>query len=233
MPMKTSPPPPSPTYSIGFLVDLVLHQKLAQEREAVMRKGMLGALDAWDRAAAKARFDVLQEWNQLNELFTRTKDSLLHPDRPRYIVDRLFLRDLVRHLTPTRDEAISYVTGYDLGGCKALTRIWDLRLDHQTPVHALANPTAAADALIDMLEHGAPLLAMAHSHPGAGASATRPSSIDITYFNQVKASGADVLGIIVTRDGTVRFLKVDAAFDVLVQCHGVQEVSEHVYKITP
>jgi hypothetical protein len=84
-----------------------------------------------------------------------------------------------------------------------------------------------------MLEEGAPLLAMAHSHPGSGAAATQPSEIDIAYFNRVKANGADVLGIIVARDGTVRLLNPTVQFDVWLQGKGIEELEEqHVYKVS-
>ena len=85
--------PRSSTSSATFLIELMLRHKLVQERESVVRKRLLGELDQWNRREAKACFDVLQEWNQLNELFTVTKNSLLRPDRSRYIADVLFLRD--------------------------------------------------------------------------------------------------------------------------------------------
>jgi len=221
-----------PVSSGGFWVELTLSQKLVQEQEDLLHRKFLAALKSWDRREAKFVFDALQEWNKLDEFITLAKNSLSQPDGVTYVLDVVFLRNLVRHLTRTPNEAIAYVSGYDLGQCKALTHIWGLQLDQQSPVYALANPRATVDALIEMLENAVPLLAMAHSHPGSGTFATSPSSTDLAYFGRVKATRADVLGIIVTRGGNVRFVKQGVPFKVLVQGKGIQELEKHVYKVS-
>jgi hypothetical protein len=73
---------------------------------------------------------------------------------------------------------------------------------------------------------------MAHSHPGSGAGATHPSSIDINYLGRIQRAGADVVGIIVTRDGYVRFFTVNRPFHALVQGNGIEQVDEYVYRLS-
>ena len=72
---------------------------------------------------------------------------------------------------------------------------------------------------------------MAHSHPGRGAAATHESSIDVNYLGGIQRGGTDVIGIIVTRDGFVRFFSVEKPFQVLVQGSGVTQIEEHVFQI--
>jgi hypothetical protein len=88
---------------------------LVREREASLEETLLDALKKWDRPSAKSTFEVLQEWNKLNEFLTVTKDSLSTVDRVTYVCDSYIFRNLVRLLTRTADEAVSYVSGYDLG----------------------------------------------------------------------------------------------------------------------
>src|SRR5437016_825818 len=131
-----------PVSSAGFWVELTLRQKLVQEQEDLLQRKLIDALKRWNRPEAQNTFGALQEWNKLDEFFTLTRNSLSQPGCATYVLDVILLRNLVRHLTRTGDEAISYVSGYDLGECKALTHIWGLQLERQSPVYALAKPTA-------------------------------------------------------------------------------------------
>ena len=128
---------------------------------------------------------------------------------PTYVADTRFLRDLIQCLTPGPDEEIAYVTGVKLGTLRVLSRIVPLGLAQQSPVYALSDRASTADALLSMLHDGNILHVMSHSHPGGGPSATFPSSIDLNYLRRVQRSGAQVIGLIVTRDGCVRAFSIE------------------------
>ncbi|MGZ5527446.1 MAG: hypothetical protein ACXWJB_02130, partial [Limisphaerales bacterium] len=87
------------------------------------------------------------------------------------------------------------------------------------------------EALAEILDKGNRLHVMAHSHPGRGVGATHESSIDVNYLGKIQRAGADVVGIIVTRDGFVRFFTVTKPFQVWIQGSGVTQVDDYVYKI--
>src|SRR5690242_2669216 len=125
-----------------------------------------------------------------------------------YVAESWFLQDLVRHLTPGPDEEMAYVTGPALGKLRILSRICGITPAQQSPVYALGKARSCADALIEMLDKGSPLHSMAHSHPGVGPQATFPSSIDVRYLGGIQRASAEAVGIIVTRDGCVRFFSV-------------------------
>jgi len=48
----------------------------------------------------------------------------------------------------------------------------------------------------------------------------------------VQRNGADVIGMIFTRDGHIRFFSVEKEFKVFVVGNGIEEVSNDVYKIS-
>lgn len=98
--------------------------------------------------------------------------------------------------------------------------------------YARATARSCTETLADIVEKGNTLHVMAHSHPGLGAAATHESSIDINYLGNIQRAGADVVGIIVTRDGFVRFFTVVKPFEVWVQGNGAIQVEEDVFQIT-
>jgi hypothetical protein len=51
------------------------------------------------------------------------------------------------------------------------------------------------------------------------------------YLGSIQRAGSDAIGIIVTRDGCVRFWSVLRRFSVLVQGNGVKRMEEHVYQV--
>jgi proteasome lid subunit RPN8/RPN11 len=72
--------------------------------------------------------------------------------------------------------------------------------------HVTADPRKLANALLMMERAGARLAAWIHSHPGRGPSATMPSAIDRDqYADWVRHYSETLVGIIVVRDGFIRF----------------------------
>lgn len=104
-------------------------------------------------------------------------------------------------------------------------------MEQQSLVYAKANAQSCSDVLIDLFERGYKLQIMAHSHPGRGPEATCPSSIDINYLGKIQEAGSDAVGLIVTRDGYVRFFSVYTEYEVSIKGKGVKYVEENVFKI--
>jgi len=216
---------------VKLAAELATRESLVKRREMELLQSTLGALKQWQRDRAGQLFEISLAWNQIHEFVNAWRTSLTTKGGLIYVVDSWFLQDLIRCLTPRQDEEIAYVTGINLGRVKFLSRICSVTLEQQSVVYARATARSCADTLADLLDHGMQLLAMGHSHPGGGAAATHESSIDVNYLGRIQKAGADVIGLIVTRDGFVRFFTVEKLFQVLVLGNGANQVEEYVFQI--
>jgi hypothetical protein len=211
--------------------EVALRKPVIEQRGEKALQSAVAALRSWQPSVAKEWFELSIAWNQLHK-FVHDCNDVLANARLTYVVDSWFLHDLIAHLTPNQDEEITYVTGISFGRVKILSRICDVTLEKQSVVYARATASSCTETLATILENGNTLHVMAHSHPGRGAAATQESSIDVNYLGNIQRAGADVIGIIVTRDGFVRFFTVEKPFGVWVQGNGVTQVQENVFQIT-
>jgi hypothetical protein len=184
-----------------------------------------------DRELSQAWLEILLTWNQLQKRSTEATEIHNTSNKLTYVVDSWFLSDLIKHLTPTPDEHISYITGVTIGELRVLSRICSLSLQKQSVVYALAAAQSCTSVLAEIHERGYKCHVMAHSHPGKGLAATRESGIDTKYLRRVQHAGADIIGAIVVRDGFVRFFTVEKPFEIVIQGAGVTEVDDHVFRI--
>lgn len=214
-----------------LLAELALWQHQEKEFEVKCLAGTGGALDRYDRVLAQGYYELAAASNERRQMMNEWSAALANRSGVIVVVDSAFLCSLVRHLTPGRDEEVCYVTGVQLGNVGVLSRIQGVQLAEHSAVYARSSAQSAVDALVNIAEAGNRLLAMAHSHPGHGAGATRQSSIDVGYLGGIQRAGSDAIGIIVTRDGWVRFWTVLRPFSVLVQGNGVNQLEEHVYQV--
>lgn len=149
-----------------------------------------------------------------------------------FVLESFFIRELITILTPGANEEMKFLTGPKIGLIRIVCR-WGApaRLDSQSPVFVRASARSVADVLIPIIEQGAELHVIAHSHPGAGAWATTPSGTDVECLSRLQMNGSPAIGLIVTRDGYVRFFSIQTKFHVLVLGSGVKEVSNNVFYI--
>jgi hypothetical protein len=147
-----------------------------------------------------------------------------------FILESFFIRELIAMLTPGQNEEMHFLTGPKIGPIRIVSR-WarPVSLDRQSPVFVRATAKSVADVLIPIIEQGAELHIIAHSHPGSGPGATTPSSTDIGCLAKLQKSGSAAIGLIVTRDNCVRFFSVSTNFHVMVLGTGVKEVSKNVF----
>lgn len=153
------------------------------------------------------------------------------PCVPKFVVDSWLLEDLVRLLASGPNEEACYITGVEVGGQRVLYRTIPVSLEAQSPVHARGSAKSCAGILVEILQRGYKLFAMAHSHPGTGEWATMQSSTDIEYLGRIQEQGAEVFGIIVSRDGYVRFFTVHKEFEIVIE-GGPEYVADTVCKVS-
>ncbi|MEO7300533.1 MAG: hypothetical protein ABI042_18365 [Verrucomicrobiota bacterium] len=150
-----------------------------------------------------------------------------------FVFESFFTQELIKILTPGANEEMRFLTGPQLGPIRIVSR-WaePVSLDHQSRVYVGASAKSVAANLIKIIESGAQLHVLAHSHPGTGEGACFPSSIDVECLGRLQKSGSPAIGCIVTRDGFVRFFSIFTKFHVMVLGSGVREVSKNVFQIT-
>ena len=172
-----------------------------------------------------------QKRKQAGRIATK-KTAQLDPFPQTFIIESFFARELIRILTPGANEEMHFLTGPKIGPIRIVSRsAMPVSLDRQSPVFVRATAKSVADILIPIIEQGAELHMIAHSHPGGGAGATTPSSTDIECLGKLQKSGSPAIGCIVTRDGCVRFFSVYTKFHVIVLGSGVKELSQNVFHI--
>lgn len=149
-----------------------------------------------------------------------------------FVIESFFARELIAMLTPNDNEEMHFLTGPKIGPIRIVSRCArPVSLHSQSPVFVRASARAVGDTLIGIIEQGAELHIIAHSHPGRGAGATTPSSTDVRCLGKLQKAGSQVIGCIVTRDGYVRFFSVSTKFHVMVLGTGVKELSQNVFSI--
>lgn len=149
-----------------------------------------------------------------------------------FLIESFFIRECITILTRGANEEMHFLTGPKLGPIRIVCRLaTPVPLDRQSPVFVRASARSVASVLIPIIEQGAELHICAHSHPGAGAGATTPSSTDIDCLGKLQKNGSPAIGCIVTRDGCVRFFSVSTIFHVEVLGTGVEKISPNVYRI--
>ena len=149
-----------------------------------------------------------------------------------FLVETCFLRELVLALTPTPDEHMLFLTGPMLRRLRVVSRrAPQAPLERQSVVFVRSSALAVAQALIPIIEQGAELHMIAHSHPGGGPSATFPSGTDTACLGKLQRAGSPAIGLIVTRDGHARFFTVHRPFQIIVAGAGVTKLDDHLFHL--
>jgi len=151
---------------------------------------------------------------------------------PTYLVSSDFLSEVGAFLTRTSDEGLVYVTGPEHDDrVYALTRFVTLKTQSSI-AHASPDPASQLQALSELDARGERWLAMFHSHPGSGAGATKPSSMDLETQSRLEKAGYPVIGAVFSRDGHVRFYARQRPFEVAVSGNGSQRIGKRLFRIT-
>src|ERR1041385_593328 len=91
----------------ALIAELALREPAVQKREEEALQSSLKARKQWQRDKARDYFNLCVAWNELHQLMSDWKSSL-SKEKLTYVVDSWFLQDLIRYLTPGRDEEICY-----------------------------------------------------------------------------------------------------------------------------
>jgi proteasome lid subunit RPN8/RPN11 len=206
--------------------------------DQAMREGSRTTLDLyWESLGFLC--DVVKVTNEAEALMLPVPpmpSRKADPAVSEYRVSSLFLAQCHRFLTtnPRGHERLHLVTGQKLSQReRTLDFMSKVALSEQSAVGAVADQLALKSALMEMDEWGHALYGLFHSHPGQGALATRPSSIDLATHERYERC-YPLIGCIFVRDGTLRFFRHSPEpFAIIISGTGIVPINEdeHVYQI--
>jgi proteasome lid subunit RPN8/RPN11 len=150
----------------------------------------------------------------------------------RYTVSSLFLHQCFQKLTADEKEQFVFITGSEVGGVLVLDQAMDLVHERRTVMGVEAEPKSTHRLLIKLEQFGHRLLAHFHSHPGRGPEATHPSGIDRGFQQRLETAGHVAVAAIFSRDGYIRFFRLDHNFSLKIHGAGVEECEPNVYRLT-
>jgi hypothetical protein len=150
----------------------------------------------------------------------------------RYVVSSMFLHECFKDLTADRDEQFFFVTGSEVAGKFVLDQKAEFEHSKRSMVGVTGNMSATHRLLIRLEQFGHRLLAHFHSHPGNGASATSPSGIDARFQERLETAGYPTVAAIFSRDGYVRFFRLDQNLQIEIHGTGVEDLGKNIYRLT-
>lgn len=214
---------------------------LDQERESFLAKrrdlitSFVGAAENRRPSKMGRVFQQLRQTNRFLDSLARIDDALQekteHKGR-RYVVSSLFLHECFKELTADRDEQFFFLTGATVRGIHVLDQKLEFQHAKRSVVGVVGNHADTHRLLIKLEQFGHRLLAHFHSHPGNGLEATRPSGTDTGFQKRLEDAGYPVAAAIFSRDGYVRFFRLDNDLEIKIYGSGVEQHDKNSFRLT-
>lgn len=208
-------------------------QRLVKKRETL--------LETFNKAAVAGRSKRLSELFvricQTNE-FLKSLDQIgggrkdVAPGRRRYAISSLFLHESFKKLTPGPEEEFFFITGNEVDGTFVLDQWAEFAHQKRSIVGVTADARSTHRLLIKLEQFGHHLLGHFHSHPGNGPDSTNPSGIDENFQRRLESAGHVAVMAIFSRDGFVRFIRLDQNFDIEIYGEGVEKHAPGIFRLT-
>lgn len=186
--------------------------------------------------AGKKTIQVCKEIRRVND-FLATLDGIIEenarkPGEPRrYAVSSLFLHDCFKKLTADPDEQFFFITGAEVDGVNVLDQSAEFAHQRRSRMGVVADMPSMHNLLIKLEQFGHKFLAHCHSHPGNGPGATHPSGTDQNFQRRLEQGGHLALMAIFSRDGYIRFIRMDRNFELEIYGDGVEQYAPDVYRL--
>jgi len=214
--------------------------KLLETRESILRtRNRLLAL-----YAAAVERNNRERMNYLNRRLseaTRTLESLTEIETElldrrtgtnRFLVSSLFLWECLRELTADSREQFFFITGAEVNGILTLDQKCGFEHVVRTSVGVEGELKSTHALLCKLEKFNHRLLGHFHSHPGHGIGSTVPSPTDRGFQERLERGGYPAVAAIFSRDGYVRFFRLDHNFELQVHGKGVEEIEPNVFHLT-
>jgi len=102
----------------------------------------------------------------------------------------------------------------------------------RTMMGVTADTRSTHGLLIKLEQFRHRLLGHFHSHPGTGADATQPSGTDTGFQKRLENAGHVAVMAIFSRDGFVRFVRLDKNCEIEIYGEGVKNHAPGIYQLT-
>lgn len=209
-------------------------QKLIAKRGsqlAVFQK----AAESNDNKKLGRSFEQIRQTNEilsaLDEIETETQTKKKSSVR-QYAVSSLFLHESFKKLTADADEQFFFVTGTEIDETLVLDQWIDLVHERRTIVGVTVDTKVSHKLLIKLEQFGHKLLAHFHSHPGNGSASTTPSGTDVGFQKRLEGAGHIAVMAIFSRDGFIRFLRIDENVEVRIYGEGVESHGRNLFRLS-
>lgn len=200
------------------------------------REKLIGRLNAAVRARKSTR-RMCEEIRRTNE-FLESLECIEAENSPgsetaprRYAVSSLFLHESYKKLTADKDEQFFFVTGTEVEGVLVLDQWAEFAHQRRSPMGVVADIPSTHNLLIKLEQFGHKFLAHFHSHPGLGADATHPSGIDERFQQRLESAGHLAVMAIFSRDGFIRFVRLDHDPEIEIYGQGVEKHAPGIYHL--
>lgn len=150
----------------------------------------------------------------------------------RYAVSSLFLHESFKKLTADPDEQFFFVTGAEVNEVFVLDQWAEFAHQRRSRLGVVADMPSTHSVLIKLEQFGHKFLAHFHSHPGKGADSTHPSGTDENFQRRLESAGHLAVMAIFSRDGFVRFVRLDQNFEIQIYGVGVENHAPGIYRLT-
>jgi hypothetical protein len=150
----------------------------------------------------------------------------------RYAVSSLFLHECYKKLTADQNEQFFFITGTEVEGVHVLDQWAEFAHQRRTKMGVVADIPSTHNLLIKLEQFGHKFMAHFHSHPTSGPGATKPSGIDENFQARLEKAGHLALMAIFSRDGYVRFVRLDQNFELEIYGQGVENHAPGIYRLT-
>ena len=177
-------------------------------------------------AAIRRTNDFLESLDCIIAENTRTPDQAR-----RYAVSSLFLHECFKKLTADRDEQFFFITGSEVEGIHVLDQWAEFAHQRRSRMGVVADMPSTHNLLIKLEQFGHKFLAHFHSHPGNGPDATHPSGTDENFQQRLEQAGHLALMAVFSRDGYVRFVRLDQNFEIEIYGEGVEGYASNIYRL--
>ena len=213
-------------------------KQLQQKREALVQKreGLIGHFAEAARSGqpfGRVVDDIVVTNEFLMSLDEIAAENRSDSDRgPRYAVSSLFLHESFKKLTADENEQFFFITGTEVEGVMVLDQCAEFTHQKRTRMAVVADMPSTHNLLIKLEQFGHKFLGHFHSHPGNGADATRPSGTDESFQKRLEDAGHVAVMAIFSRDGFVRFARLDQNFEIEIYGEGVEAHAPGIYRLT-
>ena len=177
--------------------------------------------------------DILQTNDFIESLERIAAENAPNPNgTKRYAVSSWFLHESFKKLTADQDEQFFFITGAEVEGVLVLDQWAEFAHQRRTRGSVVADMPSTHNLLIKLEQFGHKFLAHFHSHPGNGAGATHPSGTDENFQKRLEDAGHVAVMAIFSRDGFIRFVRLDQKLEIEIYGEGVESHAPGIYRLT-